>query len=91
MTLFPERKTTVSLVLGSGGARGMANIGIIQELEERGLEIASVSGCSIGTLIGGVYAAGKLKEFENWVCCNHQDGHDQPSGSVMGAGRSGER
>lgn len=57
----------VSLVLGSGGARGLAHIGIIHELEERGYDIASIAGCSIGALIGGVYAAGKIKEFEDWV------------------------
>ena len=58
---------TVSLVLGSGGARGLAHIGVIHELENRGYEIASISGCSIGALVGGIYAAGKLNEFENWV------------------------
>ena len=58
---------TVSLVLGSGGARGLAHIGVIQTLEEHGYEIASISGCSMGAVIGGVYAAGKLKEFEQWV------------------------
>lgn len=58
----------VSLVLGSGGARGMAHIGIIHELEENGYEIASLAGCSAGALVGGVYAAGKLDEFEDWVC-----------------------
>lgn len=57
----------VSLVLGSGGARGMAHIGIIRELDENGFEIASISGCSAGALIGGVYAAGKLDTFEEWV------------------------
>jgi NTE family protein len=57
----------VSLVLGSGGARGLAHIGIIHELEERGYDIASIAGCSIGALIGGVYATGKLNEFEDWV------------------------
>ncbi len=62
-----EKKSSVSLILGSGGARGMAHIGVIHELEERGFEIASLSGCSIGALIGGVYAAGKLNEFEDWV------------------------
>lgn len=46
----------------------MAHIGVIHEIEKRGFEIASLSGCSIGALIGGVYAAGKLTEFENWVC-----------------------
>jgi NTE family protein len=45
----------------------MAHIGVIHQLEERGLEIASISGCSIGALIAGVYAAGKLTEFERWV------------------------
>ena len=57
----------VSLVLGSGGARGLAHIGAIRELEAAGFQIASISGCSIGAVIGGVYAAGKLDEFESWV------------------------
>ena len=60
--------STISLVLGSGGARGLAHIGIIRELEERGVRIASIAGCSIGALVGGIYAAGKLDEFEEWVC-----------------------
>ncbi len=57
----------VSLVLGSGGARGLAHIGVIHWLEENGIKIESISGCSIGALIGGVYAAGKLEVFERWV------------------------
>jgi NTE family protein len=65
--LSKKPKKTVSLVLGSGGARGLSHIGVIHELEERGYEIASISGCSIGALIGGIYAAGKLDEFEDWV------------------------
>jgi len=60
-------KKRVSLVLGSGGARGLAHIGVIRELEARDFQIASISGCSIGALIGGVYAAGKLDEFDSWV------------------------
>jgi len=60
-------KRTVSLVLGSGGARGLAHIGVIHWLEEHGFEIVSISGCSMGALVGGVYAAGKLDEFEKWV------------------------
>jgi NTE family protein len=60
-------KKTVSLVLGSGGARGLAHIGVIRWLEEHDFEIVSVSSCSIGTVIGGVYAAGKLDEFEAWM------------------------
>ena len=58
---------TVSLVLGSGGARGLAHIGVIHWLEENGYDIHSISGCSIGALIGGVYARGKLDNFEEWV------------------------
>lgn len=58
---------TVSLVLGSGGARGLAHIGIIRWLAEHGYQIRSVSGCSMGALIGGIYAAGKLPEYEHWV------------------------
>lgn len=59
--------TTVSLVLGSGGARGLAHIGVIHWLEEHGYRIATITGCSIGALIGGAYAAGKLDEVENWM------------------------
>jgi len=58
---------TVSLVLGSGGARGLAHIGVIQWLTENGYEIRSVSGSSIGALIGGIYAAGKLDVYAEWV------------------------
>lgn len=57
----------VALVLGSGGARGYAHIGVIEELEARGYEIVGISGCSIGALIGGLYAAGKLQEYKEWV------------------------
>jgi NTE family protein len=59
---------TVSLVLGSGGARGLAHIGVIHWLEEHDHEIRSIVGCSIGAVIGGIYAAGKLDEYEQWVC-----------------------
>ncbi|OLO08573.1 patatin [Salinicola sp. MH3R3-1] len=61
-------KPRVSLVLGSGGARGYAHIGVIEELEARGYEIVSISGCSMGALIGGIYAAGKLEGYRDWVC-----------------------
>jgi NTE family protein len=62
------KSRTVSLVLGSGGARGFAHIGVIRWLEENNFKIESVSGCSMGALIGGAYAAGKLDEYEEWVC-----------------------
>lgn len=57
----------ISLSLGSGGARGFAHMGVIQELEARGHEIVAVAGASMGALVGGVYAAGKLPEFEVWA------------------------
>jgi NTE family protein len=60
-------QTTVSLVLGSGGARGMAHIGIIKWLEENGYKIESISGCSMGALVGGFYAAGKLDNYTDWL------------------------
>jgi len=62
----PERKN-VALVLSSGGARGLAHIGAIEVLEEEGYHITSIAGCSMGALIGGVYAAGKLEEFREWM------------------------
>jgi len=61
------RKKDVALVLSSGGARGLAHIGAIEELESNGYHISSIAGCSMGALIGGVYAAGKLKEFREWM------------------------
>ena len=53
----------VALVLGAGGARGFAQIGVIEALEARGLNVVAVSGSSSGALVGGIYAAGKLREF----------------------------
>ncbi len=61
------QEKTVSLVLGSGGARGMAHIGIIKWLEENDYKIVSISGCSMGALIGGFYAAGKLDNYREWL------------------------
>lgn len=61
------KRRTVSLVLGSGGARGLAHIGVIQSLIEEGFDIRSISGSSIGALIGGIYATGKLEVYTEWV------------------------
>lgn len=58
---------TVSLVLGSGGARGLAHIGVIDWLKVNGYAIRSIAGSSMGALIGGIYAAGKLDLFTRWV------------------------
>ncbi|TXH93585.1 MAG: alpha/beta hydrolase [Pseudomonas sp.] len=57
----------VALVLGSGGARGYAHIGVIEELEARGYEIGCIAGCSMGAVVGGIYAAGKLPEYREWI------------------------
>ena len=65
---MPEGKKTVALALGSGGARGYTHIGVIQALEERGYNIVSISGCSMGAIVGGFYAAGKLEQYRDWVC-----------------------
>ena len=62
-----KSQKTISLVLGSGGARGLAHIGIIKWLEEHDFQIESISGCSMGALVGGIYASGKLNKFEQWI------------------------
>jgi NTE family protein len=60
-------KQKVSLVLSGGGARGIAHIGVIEELEKQGFEIASISGTSMGAVVGGVYALGKMEAYKNWL------------------------
>lgn len=57
-----------ALVLSGGGARGVAHIGTIEELESRGFEITAVAGTSMGALVGGMYAAGHLDSFREWFC-----------------------
>lgn len=65
-------KRNIALVLSSGGARGNAHIGAIREIIDRGYTISSISGTSMGALVGGVYATGKLDEFEEWMCSLHK-------------------
>lgn len=60
-------KKNVTLVLSGGGARGLAHIGVIEEMESRGYIINSIAGTSMGSLVGGVYAAGKMNEYKEWV------------------------
>ncbi|KZS64329.1 patatin family protein [Mycobacterium ostraviense] len=57
----------VALALGSGGARGYAHIGVIQTLRERGYDIVGIAGSSMGALVGGLHAAGRLEEFTDWA------------------------
>lgn len=54
-------------MLGSGGARGMAHIGVIEELEKDGYEIVSVVGCSMGAVIGAMYCSGHLPIYRDWL------------------------
>lgn len=61
-------KKNVALVMSGGGARGMAHIGVIEELLKNNYDITSIAGTSIGSLIGGVYVSGKLPEFTEWIC-----------------------
>ena len=63
----PAHQVEISLVLGSGGARGYAHIGVIEELEAQGFAIRSIAGSSMGALVGGVYAAGKLDVYRDWA------------------------
>ena len=59
--------TQKALVLAGGGARGVAHIGAIEELERQGFEISAVAGTSMGALVGGVYASGYLEPFKEWM------------------------
>ena len=62
-----KKKQKVALTLSSGGARGMAHIGVIEELIKNGFEISSIGGTSIGAVVGAFYAAGKLEEYKEWM------------------------
>lgn len=64
----------IALVLGSGGARGLAHIGVIEALISEGFTIQAVVGCSMGALVGGVYAAGRLQEYKDWTCSLEKSG-----------------
>lgn len=67
----------VALVLGGGGAKGIAHIGVIKALEENNIPIDYITGTSIGAIVGGLYAAGysaedmikifKSEEFNHWI------------------------
>ena len=60
-------KPTVALALGAGGAKGLAHIGVIEEIEAQGFEIVAIAGSSMGALIGGIHAMGKLDVYRDWV------------------------
>ena len=62
-----KNKRNISLVLSGGGARGIAHIGVLEELEKQGFHIHSIVGTSMGALVGGIYAAGELTSFKKWI------------------------
>ncbi len=62
-----DRERSISLVLGSGGARGHAHLGVIRALEEQGFRIRNLAGTSMGAVIGGIYAAGALDTYQEWA------------------------
>jgi predicted acylesterase/phospholipase RssA len=63
--LLHQMSQSVSLVLSSGGARGYAHVGVIEALERNGFSVSSVTGSSMGAVVGGIYAAGGLEHFKN--------------------------
>jgi NTE family protein len=67
LTVPVRAKPTVALALSTGGARGLAHIGAIEAIDAAGYRIVGVSGSSMGALIGGIYAAGKLDVYREWV------------------------
>ena len=62
-----KKAKSISLVLGSGGARGHAHIGVIRAIEERDVDIRNIAGTSMGAVIGGIYAADKLDTYVDWA------------------------
>ena len=62
-----EITKNAALVLASGGSRGLAHIGAIEVLEEHGFRVTSIAGASMGALVGGIYAAGGLDAFKEWM------------------------
>lgn len=67
LKLGTQKSKKASLALSGGGARGIAHIGVIEELLQRGYEITAITGTSMGALVGGVFASGKLEEFKSWL------------------------
>jgi NTE family protein len=63
----PGEGVRIAIVLGAGGARGLAHIGVLEVLRERGYEVAGIAGVSMGAVVGGIHAAGKLDQFREWT------------------------
>lgn len=66
--MLPESNSPrLGIALGGGAARGWAHVGVLKALAEHGIEPDIICGTSIGAMVGGMYAAGRLREFEDWV------------------------
>ena len=61
-----SQRPTIGLALGGGAARGFAHIGVIRTLIAKGYTPDIIAGTSIGAVVGGCYAAGKLDDVEQW-------------------------
>jgi NTE family protein len=62
-----SQRPTIALALGGGAARGFAHIGVVRTLVAKGFKPDIIAGTSIGAVVGGCYAAGKLDEIERWA------------------------
>ncbi|WP_062312013.1 patatin-like phospholipase family protein [Demequina rhizosphaerae] len=67
MTDTSPARPRIALSLGSGGARGYAHIGVLDEIEARGWEVVGIAGTSMGALVGGLHAAGGLAAYREWA------------------------
>ena len=65
--VYDMDKQKVALVLSMGGARGIAHIGVIEELLRHNFEITSIAGSSMGAMVGAMYASGKMEECKEWL------------------------
>ena len=78
------RKLKIGLALGAGAARGWSHIGVINALQQAGIEIDIVAGCSIGSLVGAAYACNRLPALESWVCSfSNWDPSPEPDGPLQ--------
>ena len=60
----PATPSRIGLALGSGSARGLAHIGVLRALAERGLQVGCLAGTSMGALVGALAASGKVDDLE---------------------------
>ncbi len=65
---IPEAYPEIGIAMSGGGARGLAQIGVLKAFEEDGIEVSMIAGTSIGSIIGGAYASGySLEEIDSIV------------------------